>query len=421
MKKIVLIGRPNVGKSSLFNALLGYRRSIVVDQPGTTLDLISEKMADANADLLDSQGLFGEGDTEVLREALSVADAIIFVVDATAGVTPFDSWIAKELYKVKCPTLLVINKVEAKGAFTESEFSKLHFDERVTTSVAHRTNLAYIKEWCIEFAGARKEEDKEDDTISIALVGRPNTGKSTLMNLLCQKQVSKVSPIPLTTRDPVRFEFNKGENVIELIDTAGMRRPRAQKDMIENYSIHATTRTIRKSDVILLLINSSEAITDQDMRLLSLLEREGRPALVLFNFWDKLDNVQRKEFVKNSDFARYLSNFATLPISAATGFQTERILAQANRLYKKSNTRIKTSKLNKIVESLLEQNPPPSAGRGNFNILYASQVKVDPPCFVFWLNRKTNLPEHYRNYMTNQLRDRLGLKSQALKVFFREQ
>lgn len=421
MKRIVLIGRPNVGKSSLFNALLGFRRSIVVDQPGTTLDLISEKMTFANAELIDSQGVFGEGDSAILREALLLADAVIFVVDATTGVTPFDSWIAKELYMMKLPVLLAINKVEAKGAYTESEFSKLHFDERVTLSVAHRTNIDFVKEWCVEFAGVKEAGDKENEPISIALVGRPNTGKSTLMNLLCQKTVSKVSPIPLTTRDPVSFDLHKGEDAIELIDTAGMRRPRAKKDLIENYSIHATTRTIRKSDVVLLLINSSEAITDQDMRLLSLLEREGRPALVLFNFWDKLDHNQRRDFVANSDFSRYLASFTTLPISAKTGFQTDRILRQAARIYKKSNTRIKTSKLNKIVETLLINNPPPAAGRGNFNIMYASQVKVDPPCFIFWLNRKTNLPEHYRNYMINQLRERLGLQSQALKVFFREE
>lgn len=421
MKKIVLIGRPNVGKSSLFNALLGFRRSIVVDQPGTTLDLISEKIDWADAELLDSQGIFSEGDNIILREALLVADAAIFVVDATAGVTPFDSWIAKELYLMKLPVLLVINKVEAKGAYTESEFSKLHFDERVTTSVAHRTNLEFVKDWIKEFAGVKAEGETNDEPVRVSLVGRPNTGKSTLMNLLCKKNVSRVSPIPLTTRDPVRFEFFKGEELIELTDTAGMRRPRAKKDLIENYSIHATTRTIRNSDVVILMINSSEAITDQDMRLLSLLEREGRPALVLFNFWDLLDHKQRKEFVANSDFSRYLANFMTMPISAKTGFQTEKIMATAERLYKQSNKRVKTSKLNKIIESMLAKNPPPAAGNGNFNIMYASQVRVDPPSFVFWLNRKTNLPEHYRNYLTNQLREKLGLKSQALRVVFREE
>ena len=417
MLKVALVGRPNVGKSSLFNVLLGYRRTIVFDQPGTTLDLIREKVEWADLTLLDSQGIYGEGDSKVLHQILEAADVCLFMVDAIAGMTPFDEWIARIIHITQKPVLLVVNKCDSKKAYDENDFANLQFSEFVTVSVSHRTNINFIKEWCLNKAGVAA--DLKKPFIKLTLVGRPNTGKSTLMNRLGRKEVSRVSPIALTTRDPVSHEFETADGLVRIVDTAGMRRPRSKKESIEIFSIQATTRTIRESDVIFLLINCTEQITDQDMRLLSLLEREGRPAAVLLNFWDLLSGEEKRDYVENCDFRNYLSHFVNMPISGKTGLKTEDLLPLAKKLVRQANKRIKTSKLNEVVEKIVTKNPPPNAGKGNFNILYASQVRVDPPTFIFFMNRKHNLPESYQKYIGSALRENLGLKKQVIRVFFR--
>ena len=189
---------------------------------------------------------------------------------------------------------------------------------------------------------------------------------------------------------------------------------------LETFSIQSSTRALREADVILLLINCSEPIADQDMRLLNLVTREGKPTVVLLNFWDCLNAKERKHYLKDSDFGRFLSQFKTVPFSGLNGLGVEDIYPMVFRLYRQGKRRVKTSRLNQIVEKMIERNPPPTRGRQNFNILYASQVRTEPPSFVFVLNRKTNLPETYQKYLENNLRKSLGLKSQPIRLFFRE-
>ena len=479
-RQIVIIGRPNVGKSSLMNALLGYRRAIVWDEPGTTLDVVAEKSSwDRRPFLLiDSQGIFSEDDTRVLEDLIARADAFIFVVDAISGPTPFDRWIAQRLQASKKPTLLCINKIEAKQSHSETDFAELGFTETLSVSAAHRFNLATAKTWVVDTLanelgveavakdvpvtqlalaepevlgkkgkkkrkGASEMEEKStggivrdskaasiarrtaitdgEAPLTIALIGRPNTGKSTLMNRLCGEMVSRVSPKPLTTRDPVSWELKTPQGWVHLIDTAGMRRPRSDKTSIEVFSIQASTRALRQADVVFLLIGSAEGVTDQDVRLLNLIVEEGRPTAVLLNFWDQLGSHERKTFVEGTDFKAYLDNFHLLPLSGLTGFNAQQILPLAFRLYKQAQKRVKTSRLNEVVERIVSSNPPPNAGRQNFNILYASQVRVDPPTFVFFMNRESNIPDHYRTYLEKQLRQKLGFKGQSIRVLFRGQ
>lgn len=420
MKTIALIGRPNVGKSSLFNALLGFRRTIVLDMPGTTMDLVEEKLRWADAKLFDSQGIFSEGDSGVLTKLIEKADIILFVVDSIAGCTAFDRWIGKEIQMAKKPTLLVMNKADTKASLGEEEFSELGVANSVAVSAAHRKNMDLLKEWCLQLV--QKEAPKEDapQPIKVAIIGRPNAGKSTLMNRLCAEEVSRVSPEPLTTRDPITYEIPSHDGMIRLIDTAGIRRPRSEKEMVEVFSVQASTRAIRDSDVVLLSIACHEPITDQDMRLLSLIKKEGRPTVILLNFWDKLKAEQRRKFLDDSEFTRIISQYKLLQISGRTGMNTDLILPMARQLYQKSHKRTKTSKLNLIVRKIVAKNPPPTVGVMNFNILYASQVAIDPPTFVFFLNRKGSLPVSYRTYLERQLKSHLGLKSQTIRVIFRE-
>ncbi|MFM8269910.1 MAG: ribosome biogenesis GTPase Der [Pseudomonadota bacterium] len=420
MKSFALIGRPNVGKSSLYNALLGYRRTIVLDRPGTTMDLVREKVRWAPLMLLDSQGIFDEGNSEALKEIMSAADVFLFVVDAQSGMTPFDKWLKQEILKTEKPTLLVINKCEGSSANKTEDFAGLGIENIIEVSAAHRHGLDSLKDWCRLEAGVPQEgAEEKEKPIQLALIGRPNAGKSTLMNKLCRKRVSRVSPIPHTTRDPVSFEIEVGGRRVRILDTAGMRRPRSRKESLEQFSIHAATRALKEADVVFLLINCSEAITDQDMRLLSLLEREKKPTVVLLNFWDKLSGEKRRSFVKDSDFARYLKQFKTQPLSAKTGWNVDRLMSWVVKLYDQGQKRIKTSDLNRFVKDVISRNPPPAAGNGNFNILYASQVRTSPPTFIFFMNRKGNLPESYQRYLENQIKNRLGFKSQPIRLRFR--
>lgn len=443
--RIALIGRPNVGKSSLFNALIGFRRTIVLDMPGTTLDLIVEKVNwdGVEVDLADTQGIFDEHDGAVLNRLLSTSDAFMFVVDALTGITPFDRWLASVVVGQRKPTMVVVNKAERDGESSTSDFASLPFENIIAASAAHRINIDELKNWCLSLVpkavkkapairapkeieisdlDAKEVEDDEDDTgepITLALIGRPNAGKSTIMNTLAKEYVSRVSDIPHTTRDAVSFELNTPKGIVRLIDTAGIRRPRAEKEDLEIYSISASTRFIQQADVVFLVLAAHEPITDQDMRLLSLLEREGKPAAVLLNFWDVVPGDKKNTILEDSDFYCFLERFKTVPVSGLTGLGMERLLPLARHLYKQSHRRVKTSELNRIVEAIVSKNPPPSGGKHSFNILYASQVKVDPPTFVFFMNRKGQLPPGYQRFLENKLRDRLGFKSQAIRLFFR--
>lgn len=427
-RHVVIIGRPNVGKSSLLNALLGYRRAIVWDEPGTTLDNVTENVTweTETFHLTDSQGIFSEGDSALLEKQIEGGEVFIFVVDAIAGPTPFDRWIARHLLKAKKRVLLCLNKVEAKEAHAETDFSELGFEETISVSAAHRFNLPALKSWVLSVLSHGDEESERitavtegEAPLNVALIGRPNTGKSTLMNRLCGQAVSRVSPQPLTTRDPVSWEIQTPQGRVRLLDTAGIRRPRSTKGSIEQFSINASTRALRQADVVLLLIGSAEGVTDQDVRLLNLIVREGRPTVVLLNFWDCLGSRERKSFLDGTEFKSYLENFHLLPISGLKGFNTDQIMSLAYRLYRQAQKRVKTSKLNEIVGRIVAKNPPPNAGRQNFNILYASQVRVDPPTFVFFLNRESAVPVSYRTYLQKQLREKLGFKSQAIRVLFR--
>lgn len=417
-----IVGRPNVGKSSLFNVLLRRTRSIVLDLPGTTMDEITEKVRWENRDLqlIDSQGIFGEGDFPVVDRVLQRADSILFVVDGKAGPTPFDRWLAAELKASRIPVLLVINKCEqVREGHATADFAELGFADTVEVSAAHKRNLSSVEEWVLKALPKEAPPLDERKPVAIALIGRPNAGKSTLMNRFCRASVSKVSPVPLTTRDSVSHETETRQGYVRFVDTAGMRRPSAKKTAVEVSSVKATQRAIREADVVLLCIASHDEVTDQDMRLLSLVDQEGKPAVVLLNFWDKLDRDSQSKFLRNSEFFRVLKKFPLLKISGKTGFNLSKILPMALKLHHHSSLRVPTAKLNRVIDDMVRRNPPPHIGRGNFNILYASQVASSPPTFVFFMNRKEALPGAYKRYLENSLKSAFDLEGQPMRLLFR--
>lgn len=427
MLRVGLIGRSNVGKSSLFNALLGVQRSIVFDEAGTTRDCISHdaRWSGKMIRLIDGRGIFEEEGHRIVHRISACSDCCLFVVDASAGPVPFDHDIAVVLRHVRKPVLVVANKSDRSVIESQFDFFELGFPDVACVSATERRNLSVIRDWCVKQSRLLEAGEIADPgppadpvVLSVALVGRPNTGKSTLMNRLCDGNVSEVSPTPLTTRDPVTEEIITRRGKVRLIDTAGIRRPSSRKGEIEVLSVKATQRWIRRTDASMLLIASHEAVTDQDMRLLSLLEKEGKPAVILLNFWDRLTRRERDEFVKSSEFVEILRRFKALPISGKTGFQVDRCLPLIMDIYRKSTERIRTSRLNRIIHSMVTKNPPPLVGNRPFNILYASQVSVYPPTFVFFVNKR-GIPDSYRRYIKNYLRESLGLGGQPVRVLLR--
>lgn len=424
--RIAIMGRPNVGKSSVFNALLGRKRSIVSGAPGTTVDLIVESVSwgGRQVELIDSEGIFVD-ENKTMVPALETAHLYLLVVDAISGLHPYDRTLVCELQKRHKPVLVCVNKSEGKKR-DPSEFYELGIGDIAVVSAAHRSGFSEIKEWCMDWH--RKLIPCDHGSVldkswlfTLAIVGKPNTGKSTLMNRLCQRYVSKVDSQALTTRDTIGFEIYTDFGRVRLLDTAGLRRPARIQDSIEKLSALATRSAIRSADVVFVLLASHEGVADQDRRLIQFVAKSGKPAALLFNFWDKLTPGAKNRFIKNcrEEFAELLRTYTVLPMSALLDKNPAQCLYLALKLFQKSGERIPTSKLNEILKTMIAKNPPPSSGAGFFNILYASQVKTKPPTFVFFMNRKGALPRSYQRFLTNQIRQRLGLKSQAIRLHFR--
>ncbi len=422
--QISILGRPNVGKSSLFNVLVGKHRSIVLDDPGTTVDTIREKVnwGCGTIELLDSEGIWIEENGSLQKVTLS-ADAILFIVDAKSGPTPYDKILAQKIRATLRPVLLCINKSETK-ALDYSAFYELGMGDPVPTSSLHRTGIENIKNWCLAEQAKRdngKSAAEQPIVLQLAIVGRPNTGKSTLMNWLCGDLISRVSTMPLTTRDTVSYELKTDRGVIQILDTAGIRKHSKGAPLLERLSIRSAQDAIRRADVVFLMIDSHEPLTFQDRRLINWVAEAKKPVAFLFNFWDKLDAKSRHLFLRErrEEFSSLFRSYSVLPISALRGTHLSQCIPLAFVLFDKSQKRISTAGLNQIVQKILVKNPPPS-GFTHFNILYASQVKTNPPTFVFFMNRKEKLPLEYKRYLANQLRSRLGLKSQPIQLHFRQ-
>lgn len=430
MKKLLvaLVGRPNVGKSSLFNRICQKRISIVDEKPGVTRDRIYGK-ADFFGhpfEVIDTGGIdphsradFNEKIIIQAHIAIQEADSLVMVVDAKEGPTFLDREVAKILRKAKKPLTLAVNKVDNPAALEGqmAAFASLGIPRMVGVSAAQGSSIAELLE--MAFTGLEwKEEEipcEEKEERKIAIVGKPNVGKSTLLNLLVNDNRSLVSDIPGTTRDAIDAKIVADGKNYTFIDTAGIRRKKSEKDVIDKFAFVRTQEAIKKADVCLLLLDARYGLTTEEKKIASSMEEEGKTCILLLNKWDLVKGFRMEHATKAIHWeASFLEHCPIISISALTGRNTEKIFSEIDRVLKARKTRITTGELNKFVEGCLQRYHPPQIGGKRLRIYYMTQIETEPPRFVLFVNRPELMTDTYRKYLINQFREKYGFAGSPL-------
>lgn len=448
---VALVGRPNVGKSTLFNRLAGERLAVVDETPGTTRDRLvalaewrgrtvqivdtggidprtvrrSEPLSINSADYIDSI-------RQQAEMAARDADAILFVVDVESGPTTADVEIANLLRRqtrsgaehVKTPVLLVVNKCDNAARRADAmAFYELGMGEPRPVSAFHGNGTGDLLDDLLDALGpADIEPEAEDETIGVAILGRPNVGKSSLLNRLLGEERVIVSSLPGTTRDAVDTQLVFQDQPIRLIDTAGIRRRGKVEPGVEKYSVLRALRAIERSDVVLLLIDGSEAVAAQDAHIAGLVIDEYKSVVVLVNKWDlapKGEGVRESYIEHLQDRLRFLAHVPVLFISALTGYGVEGVLPLALQVQEERLRRIPTGELNRMLQEALEKHPPPTKSGKQPRIYYTSQVRTDPPTFLFSVNDPKLIHFSYQRYLENQIRERYSFLGTPIRLSFR--
>jgi GTP-binding protein len=442
---IAIVGRPNVGKSTLFNRYAGRRRALVDDHPGLTRDRIAEEVevADRRILLVDTAGLEERGEpgragaTDLqaavqaqARTAVAEADAVLFVVDGQAGLLPEDAAIARELRRSGRPLAVAVNKIDAPAhEVRTTEFHRLGFERVRAISAEHGRGAWEVLEELVAALPAVDEgpgAERRSDAIHVALVGRPNVGKSSLVNRLVGSERVVVSEEAGTTRDAIDVVLERPEGTYVLVDTAGLRRPGRQDRIGERVSALVALRSIERAEVALLVSDASEGFTEQDVRLAGLVRDRGCAAAVLVNKWD-LVGERGVEAARVRDEIRERLRFASdtpvLTVSARTGLRTERIYPLIQQLARAARTRVPTAALNRWLQDAVGGHEPAMAQRGTrrrpLRFFYATQVAVRPPTFVLFCSEPASVKESYRRYLENRLRERFGLVGTPVRLQLR--
>lgn len=449
---VAIVGRPNVGKSTLFNRLIGERRAVVSDIPGTTRDrIVAESEWNGRSFLVvDTGGIEilpptvesgrRPGPSQHLLEdsvpfipmiraqaeiAIQEADLILFITDARSGLTNADREVANLLRRSEKPVLMVANKVESQAAEHQAyEFYELGLGEIFTISAIHGAGIGDLLDQVVESLPTDQEDrPSEDDAVHIAILGRPNVGKSSLLNQLIGEERAIVSSVAGTTRDAVDTRLLWEGQEIVLIDTAGIRRRGRVSAGVEKWSVLRTARALRRAEVALLMIDATEGVTAQDTHIAGMIQDEGVSVVVIINKWDAVTPEQRKhrndlEF-QVRDQLKFLSHIPVLFISALTGDRVQHVLPTAREVVMGRYQRIPTGTLNDLVQEALMLHAPPSRGGHNLRVYYAIQTQVGPPQFVFFVNDPKLVHFSYRRYLENRIRDFYAFPGTPLRLVFR--
>jgi GTPase len=454
---VVLVGRPNVGKSTLFNRMTGSRRAIVAPVAGTTRDALARPMEwqQTSFDVFDTGGLYGASEDPlhelVVRQgqrAIAGADLLVFLVDGREGLMAGDQEIAAELRRTGTPVLVAVNKTDDKRAHAGvAEFYQLGFEPVVEISAEHGQGVADLLDeivkglgtgglapgrtdeseheegdWRSEGSPASSPQAPASEEIAVAIVGRPNVGKSSLLNRLLKEERVLVSEMPGTTRDAIDAVLTWHRRRFRIVDTAGMRRAgrRRSGGAVELVSVAGAKKAIIEADVVALLIDSNEGPTDQDAAIGGEADHAGRGIVIVANKWD-LVKSQDPEFVKKFDDEirrrmKFLDYAPILHISALTGERAPKVIETIDRIAAARRQRIPTPALNRFLEEVTAANPPVSPGRKHVRIMYAAQIGIAPPSFVFFTNVATTFHFSYERFLVNQLRERFGFVGSPIRV-----
>jgi GTPase len=442
---VALVGRPNVGKSTLFNRLTETRRAIVTAIPGTTRDVIAQPVEwqGVRFELTDTGGMFGASQDplhelvlERGRRAIADADLLVLVVDGREGVVPGDLEIARTVRAADKPALLAVNKTDDRRARAGLvEFHQLGFEPVLDISAEHGEGVGDLLDEIVRRLGRRSSTIDDDDggdehaadrdEVSVAIIGRPNAGKSSLVNRLLREERMIVSEMPGTTRDAVDSVLRWHKRQFRIVDTAGIRRPGrvARSGQVESVSVLLSQRSIESADIVVLLIDAAVGTMDQDAAIAGAADAAGRGIIVAANKWDLVKD-RGPEFVKEFDEQlrrelKFLDYAPILHISAATGERTPRLLEVIDRVAVARRKRVKTPELNKLVERIALEHPPASPGRRHVRILYATQTAVAPPTFVFFTNVATSFHFSYTRYLENRLREEFGFEGTPIRMHVR--
>ncbi len=431
---VAIVGRPNVGKSTLFNALAGERISIVKDTPGVTRDRIYAEVTwlDHNFTMIDTGGIEPDSKDVILSQmreqaeiAIATADVIIFLTDVRQGLQDSDAKVADMLRRSAKPVVLAVNKVDSFEKFMPDvyEFYNLGIGDPVPISASSRLGLGDMLDEVVRHFPAYNKEEAEDDRPKVAIIGKPNVGKSSLINKLAQEERVIVSDIAGTTRDAIDTDIKYNGKEYVFIDTAGLRRKNKIKEEIERYSIIRAVTAVERADVCVIVIDATEGVTEQDAKIAGIAHERGKGIIIAVNKWDAVEKDD-KTIYRHTEKIRQILSFMPyaeiLFISAKSGQRLNKLFELIDVVIENNSLRVATGVLNEIVTEAVAMQQPPSDKGKRLKIYYTTQVAVKPPTFVIFVNDRELMHFSYTRYLENRIRDTFGFRGTALKFIIRE-
>lgn len=427
---VAIVGRPNVGKSTFFNRIVGQRISIVEDTPGVTRDRL---YADAewcghSFTLIDTGGLEIKSEDVMWSHiraqaqiAVETADVIVFMLDGKTGLTHEDYEVAAYLRKSRKPILLVVNKLDNNEQHLLYDFYELGLGEPIGISAGQAKGLGDVLDEVVKLTGKYETEEKEE-ALKIAVVGKPNAGKSSLVNKLLGYDRVIVSDIAGTTRDAIDTRIKIGDKEYILIDTAGIRRKRSVEEDLEQYSVMRSLGAVRRADVCLIVIDSSEELSEQDVKIAGYVHEQGKPSVVVMNKWDVVEKdtyTIEKYNRKLKEELKFMDYFIPTYVSAKTGKRVDNLIKLAERAYENASRRVSTGLLNDVLREAILTNEPPSKNGKRLKIYYVTEVSANPPTFVIFVNDDTLMHFSYRRYLENALRRSFDFEGTPIRLIIR--
>ena len=431
---VAIIGKPNVGKSTFFNYIVGSRISIVEDTPGVTRDRVyaETNWRGRNFTVVDTAGIEPESDDTIISQmreqakiAIDIADVILFLTDVKQGVTAADQEIAIMLKKSKKPVVLVCNKADnmSRDRHEIYEFYNLGMGEPYPVSAANALGIGDVLDALYENFPEKSDDEDDDGRIKVAVIGKPNVGKSSLINKILGENRTIVSNIAGTTRDAIDTEYENEYGKYVLIDTAGIRRKSKVSESIEKFSIMRTLLAIERADVCLMMIDANEGVTDQDAKIAGEAHEAGKGIIIVVNKWDEYEKeTGTLEKYKKDIYAKlsYLSYAPVIFISAKTGQRVDKLFNMINNVAEQNAMRVSTATLNQVINEAIAIVQPPTDKGKRLKILYGTQVSTKPPTFVIFVNNKELFHFSYERYLVNQIRKEFGLEGTPVRIIVRE-